>query len=235
MHLCVVVTVSGTAGEGHPAASPHGPPVRPSLLPGLPAPTASCNHPRCASCQISAPVDDSREQCQKAALRKKLFGLAPFGQHGMLVTASSARYDWVFAAGARCGDGRSQSAVHGIHSRILAFGVTANASRCCFSSIDSCCRILLLQCCYAAAMISDAPGHQLLDMSAASYYRRTDVDENSYYRSSRDYISTSKECATDESKRFLLSWTAACGATLHHDRLVQPCGEMDLQKTVQLK
>ena len=59
-----------------PRASPHGPPVRPGLLPGLPASTASCNHPRFASCQISALVDDSREQCQKAALREKLFRLA---------------------------------------------------------------------------------------------------------------------------------------------------------------
>ena len=35
-----------------------------------------------------------------------------------------------------------------------------------------------LQCCYAAAMISDAlRDMQLLVMSAASDYRRTDVDE----------------------------------------------------------
>ena len=162
-------------------------PLRPMAHPSAPAFSPGCQHQQRRAITLAAQVASF---LHPSMIPESNVKKPPSGRNSSawLRLANTACWSPQAALGMigylLLGDGRSQSAVHGIHSRILAFGVTANASRCCFSSIDSCCRILLLQCCYAAAMISDAPGHQLLDMSAASDCRRTDVDENSYYRSS---------------------------------------------------
>ena len=64
-------------GEGRPAASPHGPPDRPGLLHqilhALKMAAPGCQKVTLAVqvCQISALIDESREQCQEAALEEE--------------------------------------------------------------------------------------------------------------------------------------------------------------------